>query len=143
MRQLLFLIMLMLATLTPPAAEAKELPQQVAAVLGMPFGTITEIRGTISDARDTGMKRDEGRPLIHVLEISGRKLKKPFYLPLVTFPFAGSNDLPKRGSLVTLRGYEEGAFRGIPQAAFKDIPIVANDGFYFESCFRVTAIIDR
>jgi len=142
MRQLLLIIMLMLATQTPPVAEAKELPQQVAAVLGIPFGTMTEIHGTIEDARDTGMKRDVGRTLIHVLEISGHKVKKPFYLPLATFPFAG-HVLPKRGRLVTLRGYEEGAFRGIPHGAFKDIPVVANDGFYFESCFRVTAIIYR
>lgn len=141
MRQTLLLMMLMLAMLSPHATEAKELAQ-VVPVLGIPFGTITEIRGTIADVRDTGMKRDEGRYLIHVREISGRKLDKPVYLPLATFSFVG-HALPKRGQLVTLRGYEEGAFRGIPQAAFKDIPIVANDGFYFESCFRITAIISR
>ena len=75
-----------------------------------------------------------------VSKVNGQQIDRKLIIPLVTFAFTDIK-LPSRGTHVQLRGYEEGGYHGIPDEAFKDIPEVATDGFYFESYFRVTAIV--
>ena len=108
--------------------------------LGVGFGKISTISGKIMDDQDTKLRRDMGRTLIRVSKVNGKPIGGKLIVPVHTFAFADTK-LPGRGTDVELRGYETGGYRGIPKEAFEDIPIVANDGYYFESHFMVTKVI--
>jgi hypothetical protein len=109
-------------------------------VLGQGFGKIITIKGIMIDDRDTKLRRDLGRMLVEVSEVNGKLLDKKLTIPISTFSFANTK-VPNRKTHVELRGYETGGYHGIPKDAFKDIPMVATDGFYFESYFMITAVV--
>jgi hypothetical protein len=109
-------------------------------VLRQGFGAIVTVSGTLVDDTHTRRRADAGKILLRVNTVNDRKIETEVIIPLKTFSFAGT-PLPAIGSMVTLRGYETGGFRGIPRAAFADIPIVATDEHAFESHFQVTKVI--
>ena len=103
--------------------------------LGAKFGEIIEIEGIVVGDDEPRMKKHASADLIRVLNVSDRKLEDSILIEFLTFGFAPI-DIPEGGTLVRLKGYETGGFRGIPQKAFDDIPTVATTGFHFESLFQ-------
>ena len=110
--------------------------------LGHNFGDIIEIEGTINTGEDTRMKADQGKVLLFIKKVNGKNTIRPMIIELRTFSFAGTV-LPKRHTIVKLRGYETGSFTGIPKEAFKDIPSVSTTTHYFKSIFQVTKVLSN
>ncbi|MDQ7826876.1 MAG: hypothetical protein RDV48_29020 [Candidatus Eremiobacteraeota bacterium] len=104
--------------------------------LGVPLGKIVLIEGVIVNDEYRREKGDEGKTLLKVEKLEGKKPAGELIIPLdaqalVVLKKAGPGDRFR------YRGYETGAFTGIPEEAFRYIPRAASKGFHFETSFQV------
>ena len=135
--------------------------------LGVPLGTVVEIRATIVAGSETRMKQYQSAYLLRVSEVGGRPLPQPqlmeFAVPgFVSAKLASDNfDLyelkngTKTGRLdssqieklqkgyvgkeVRLAVYETGGYSGIPANLPSDVPVWQDRGFRFRTWLVVMA----
>jgi len=139
MKPVLLTLLLVFAPLLA-VAEDKPKPVTIASMLGQGFGKIIVIEGKVIDDTDTRMRAHMGKKLLEVQKVNGQKMANPPQIQLSSFSFS-KVDIPERGTLVQLRGYETGGFSGIPGKAFDDIPMVATTGYFFKTQFMVTKVL--
>ncbi|HPF38830.1 MAG TPA: hypothetical protein P5081_18500 [Phycisphaerae bacterium] len=154
------------ADLEPPSI-ASLTANPVIGSLGLPLGTVAEIRATIVDGDDLRMKAYQGAYLLRVTNVDGRPLEpsrvKEFSVP----PFIGVKlanddfrlhkiktgaeaksldanqveDLKKGyvGKEVRLAVYETGAYSGMPRNLSDDVPVWQSTDFVFSTWLVILA----
>ena len=135
--------------------------------LGLPLGTVAEIRATVVPGSSLGDKGHQGVYLLRVTHVNGRELPDP---PLIEFgvpaylrkglartPFElyemkYHREAPELDDKQTARleqgyvgkefhltAYETGRYSGIPQNMPRDIPLWQDRGFHFSTSLAVVA----
>jgi hypothetical protein len=104
--------------------------------LGIPLGKIVLIEGVIVNDEYRRRKGDGGKTLLKVEKLEGKDPAGEVIIPLdaqvlITLKKA------EPGHRFRYRGYETGAFTGIPEEAFRYIPRATSQGFHFETFFQV------
>jgi hypothetical protein len=150
----------------PVAAEPIVKPPATGS-LGVPFGTVVEIRATVIAGRELQSKALVSRYLLRVTEMNGRPLPTPqtmeFRVPgFVRVALASGNfdlyelkngkptgsltgeqiaELEKGyvGKQVRLAAYETGGYTGVPDNLPEDVPTWQDYGFHFRSYLIVLA----
>lgn len=104
--------------------------------LGHSLGEIVTIEGTVADGSSTRAKADEGKMLLRVQIVSGKRLEdeQVFHFQLAS---GARISIPKVGSKFKYRGYETGGFTGIPADAFQYIGMIATTRYGFTTSFLV------
>lgn len=149
----------------PSLSSLTERP--VVGALGVPLGTVTEIRARVVAGRELRAKAYEGAYLLRVMEVDGRPLAPPpvmeFHVPrfvsvklasdhfalheLKTGSATGRLDSARIGELekdyvgkeMRLVVYEVGEYSGIPGNLPADVPVWADRGFGFRTSLVVLA----
>lgn len=155
---------------TAPISVEMLREQPVIGDLGVPLGTITEIRGTIVAGRTLKTKLYSEEYLINVAEAGGHRLKEPRILSFGVYANQPNvqavlprterqlgGDSWKSGELVDLaklekeylgkefrlRGYEIGGFRGIPRNWPEGGPVYADVGFGFQTELVIISVLQQ
>lgn len=129
-----------------PATEAK--PVTVAALerqlplghLGVPLGTVVRVTGEVLDGRATRRKGDEGKTLLRIVTVNGKKLPQS-----VDFEFgraAATVKKPAPGDPFDYYAHEYGEFDGVvepPKELGLESVKLAHDGFHYRPRLTVHA----
>ena len=154
---------------TNPAATQRWVTSQppVIGALGIPLGTVAEIRASVVAGSETGTKQHDGSYLLRVTEVDGRPIAAAPVLEFSIRPFVqvklANNDFglyelktgTKAGELdsveirklqkgcvgkqVRLVVYETGGYSGIPSNLPKDVMAWSDRGFGFSTSLVVLA----
>ena len=150
----------------PPATSRPVLRTPIGA-LGLPLGTVAEIRATVVPGDDLRMKQYAGEYLLRVTHVDGRELAEPPVMEFGVPAFIRTglartdfelyelkhrrkakelNDEQVRdlqrgyvGKAFKLAAYETGRFDGIPDNLPPDVPRWADHGFGFSTSLVVLA----
>ena len=129
--------------------------------LGLPVGTVTEIRATVIAGSELELKQYDGSYLLRVTEVGGRAVRKPFPIELQVLGFVDVRlannsfrlyelktgkkaarldsgqiaDLQKDyvGKNVRLVVYETGGYSGIADHLPPDVPVWQDHSFSFST----------
>lgn len=102
--------------------------------LGKPLGTLMKIEGEVLAYGEVLRKEDQGRAVLRVETIDGRKLSPPIAITFSTFPWTGISE-PRPGSSCTYIGFETGCMVGVPHDSWKYVPAVTTPSFHFHVSF--------
>jgi hypothetical protein len=150
----------------PPATSRPVLRTPIGA-LGLPLGTVAEIRVTVFAGRELRMKRYDGEYLLRVTHVNGNELSEPQFVEfgVPAFLRKGLARTPHElyeirhgrkaaslddrqierlergyvGKEFKLTAYETGRFDGIPSNWPSDVPMWADHGFGFSTSLVVLA----
>ncbi len=99
--------------------------------LGVPFGTIVEVEGSLVPEAEKRTKSEMGATMLKIVAVNGRALAEPVVLELR----GDELDLLPAGTPMRWAGYESGGFEGLPAGAFEYIPPCTSKGFGFHHWF--------
>jgi hypothetical protein len=105
--------------------------------LGQPLGKVIAIEGSAVGSDYKRSKADQSAILFRVTKVDGTPLPEPRVIRLSFFGFLSVRP-PTDGEERTFRGYEDGGFSGIPNAALKEMDSIPQTAdWYFSTHFRV------
>lgn len=104
--------------------------------LGRSLGSLVAAEGALVDGESTRRRADMDKTFLRVDRLDGQPLDPPVLVEVQPLGFVR---VPERaaGTRVRYRGYETGAYTGIPSEAFEVVPMVAHSGFAFSTWFVV------
>ena len=101
-----------------------------------------EVEGVVVEDDYQRSKADMGKTLLRIEKLNGNKLREEVVLSLATFSFT-ETDKPKPGSRFNYLGHQTGQMEGIPEDAFKVMPLVTTRGYHlyvhFQACKDLSA----
>jgi hypothetical protein len=149
----LFFSILLAVVLTLSAANKEKKPAMVSysdigtetiivGSLGKPLGVIFTVQGQFLGQAKIMNKADEGKLLFEVSMVNGKKISQSVIIGLQIFRWSNVAQ-PVPGKHYTYIGYETGSMSGIPDDAFKYIPLrVATAGYYFATYFQILTVVE-
>ncbi len=123
----------------PKAVESVELGHAVIVrgQLGQPLGKVITIEGSGIERVYKRFKADQSAIQFRVTKVDGMSLPEPRVIHLSFFSFLSVRP-PTDGEERIFRGYEDGGFSGIPNAALKEMgPNVQTVNRHFSTHFCV------
>ncbi len=130
------------AELLPLTVDSTALGKTVVVkgTLGQPLGRLITIEGAVAGPEHLKTKAQQGRTWFLVRKVKGKDLPAPCLIELPLLPA----DTPAAGKTTTLRGYEDGGFRGIPAAALKEMTAIPQTtSWAFVTFFHVVKQLRR
>ncbi|MBA4149747.1 MAG: hypothetical protein H0X66_16665 [Verrucomicrobia bacterium] len=102
--------------------------------LKLALGTVVTVDGTIIDGDTLRVKAFQGKTLLSVEKVQGKRLLEPivFRFRYVQEP----SEMPKFGSKIQFVGFESGEFAGVPNEG-NEYLMIATQGFHFRPVFEV------
>lgn len=141
MRSLLVVWVMLLSAAGVSGAEGKKKPDvapgslstvAITGSLGLRLGTVCSVEGTFFDGTTLRTKEDDGVMMLRVTKVNKALLEKPVVLRYRVF--AGVTvGKKKHGDAFDGIAYETGGCVGVPQEAWKHVPMATATAFRFET----------
>lgn len=111
--------------------------------LGVPFGKIITVSGSVVEASEIGRSKDGGT-FLRITEVDGKPLAEPETLRWqMTWGVKEPTDWGWSQPHVRAIGYQSAAYRGVPDGLFDFVPSYTSRGWGFVPWFEVVKVVSH